>query len=353
MICLAQYALVVTALFSLYLPSNLLAADRIPTSILKSDRTPNPEEKNLIQSYGNQWSSLLVSEDDRQVAEAKRKLIEPFRSDPSTFFLNEYRNTLRVALRQAFEGQRDIIRINIMIISEGLKDSSDVSLYLMALKDPHPAVRYWAAKTLNSSAAAEAADPQQKELLTALSEAVKLENIELVTQQLMLALAQLTIQDAAPQILLSLNERIPVHLANPSMPLITETKALRRLSHQLIRKLVGEQSVPASHIQLITRVSSRYLRLVATQLSEQIVPEQVIDDYTKMAETADDSLVTFVDRQNISRDSWPTSITTELKPLIAQKDWLALKLRSEEWANLLVNTLGIDASKLDLKISSD
>ena len=329
------------------------AQDRIDSSIVGKKTPLTRNEKQTVGDFVDRWVSQLTSgtSTDLEVADGVKHLAAALRVHPSNFFLIEFRAALAAPLRNALKSQRDIVRINVMIVAEYLADAGNIGLLVDGLADKSPAVRYWAAKAVATVAETYLNNPNnqnpqlQKDLLKAIIDAMKVEQSEYVMQHLMHALSQLTIPEAANELLKALDERVAIHFKNPAIPVEAESDALRQAMIRIIKQH-GEAS--NQEMRLLTLVSARYLILVSTLLDRNVVPEKNVGDYTELLTRAVENLRRLVVRLGVKPADLPKTIENDFNGLVRSKNWLSIKLHGQEWERLLIDHIGF--KKKDLTI---
>lgn len=330
--------------------SIVLAQDRLPTS---KQGALTPTEQEAVRDYVALWAGNLQSDRDVVVAGAKKKLTAPLRRNAMPPFLAAYRVALIPHLGEAIKSPRDIVRLNVMIIAESVKDANNPDLLVKGLADHSPAVRYWAATAMTSVIAAlpPAETPKQKQeqktlqtqLLAQLVKAVQVEPYEQVVQQCMVALNQLNIPEAAIEVLEALDGRVAIHLEEPSLPL---TAALATLRSQMIQ-VIRQPSPPRDHMRLLMRVSFRYFGLASGMFSNGRVSPNNLKDYREMLRRADENLRELAELQNIRVEDFPRPpLGKSLDDLAKNQEWQAINLYSAEWRTLLVKRLKFRAEAL-------
>ncbi|MEM6332148.1 MAG: hypothetical protein AAF823_02280 [Planctomycetota bacterium] len=184
------------------------------------------------------------------------------------------------------------VRLNVMVTMARAKHVDSLDLARELLDDPVPAVRYWAAKTIDEVVLALPGGPDDLEaarrevLLTALRAAAADEDDESVLAQLLQAMASLGALDELIEVL---DRRLTLHVADTELLYLPEREAMQRLYVRLVAEIAGgQQFAMEESILELTRVSSLYFKLATTQLAEaEAMQAELIDDKSQMITQSD------------------------------------------------------------------
>ncbi|NJL31045.1 MAG: hypothetical protein HC898_05145 [Phycisphaerales bacterium] len=99
-----------------------------------------------MSAFAEHWSVRLKLEDDLAVVEARDRLMEPLRGQPSPNFISVYAGIVGPTLTEPLASPRIINRLNTMIVASVMLDQSLVPVVVKGLQDKNPAIRYWAGR---------------------------------------------------------------------------------------------------------------------------------------------------------------------------------------------------------------
>ncbi len=243
------------------------AGDRIPGDITASATVLNATQRQVVSTFATRWVAQLKTEDDLSVVEARDRLMEPLRGQPSANFKTAYAAAVSPLLMEPLGSSRVMNRLNTMIVASVMVDKGLLPVVIKGLKDESPAVRYWAGRSAgNLGAAVILSHGEEGSLVKQLTDNIVKEDNRLVLQSLLLGLSNLNIPDASTQLLASLNARVGAHVANPALTAMPEARALETMFSRIARTLGGNQ--PDAQTRDILRqalaVMYRYVRTTAT-----------------------------------------------------------------------------------------
>jgi len=219
-------------------------------------------------------TQLLQSEDDRQVAEARRDIVNLLRDLNAPAATLQARNDrVLAALPAVFQGNhREVVRLNATLVAAVVQDPRAVPLLDRALQDSHEAVRLRAAKGLaalaerirSANLAGEAAWSEAiGRMLDVVQSTLERESSQRVLYDVFAALAELIDIDARramPAAMKLLHDRATARLDTPTARMQSEYDCLQKVYRHLIQAQAG-----ANHADLrqLAIVSSRYLTMTA------------------------------------------------------------------------------------------
>ena len=334
-----------------------LAQDTAPAlsdALIASGAGLSADQKREVEAYLEYWDERLAGESDASVARAREAMTRPLGPNASVYFLIEYRRQLGTRLRDTFESDRAIVRLNIMVIAAALRDAGNAALLGAGLQDANPGVRYWAARAIAAIAGAQpppdaaAQAPLLKLLAAALQGG---EKVEAVVQQLILALAGLDAAEAAPELLRALERRVEGHLTRPGASLVAETRGLRGVVASMVQRVTNGRKVPDAEARLFVRVSLRYLTMCVTMLVDDRIQATDKGEYATLARTCDEGLGWVIVRvMGTAKADLPPSVqANDIKTLIGRRAWHEVALRAADWENLLISRLGFKRPELAVK----
>ncbi len=329
-------------------------SNSLPAGIITKQEGLSEGDKTQVRDFIQRAIEQLRDGSDQDVASAKNHLKRPaLHQGARQYFLIEYRRVLGRQLTDVFNaeaaGTRPIVRINVMIVAEALRDPAGTPLLTEGLKDENPAVRYWAAKAaIQIVESGNLAADAQKALLGALAEAMKVEQFQQVLERLMKAVVLLPIADAREKVLETLNHRVAVHFEHPEFPMGAELGGLRPLRNAMVRINSRKNPPPPNDLKLITQVACRYLVLTATLLENDRIPRRVEQGYLEMLIVADETLKWVLGE--IREAAMPTGLMADITPTINARDWQQIVDRANAWQAMIVADSGLGLKDADLQI---
>ncbi len=267
-----------TLVLSVLIPAALAPAQqRIPNELITQAGAFNTAAEERIGQWVNPWTKQLIAgESPARIAEAREKLQEPTRQPGITAeFRRFYSQVVEKALMPALGGDSALVRQNALIVSAHLASGYGIQMFIKALNDAHPAVRYWAAKGAAMATADENLLPtqvQQKTLLDALSAAMEKESIGPVVEQMYLALSGLRLPDARDQLLRGLELRAGAYAKQGlNVQVRGELAAIRRIYKVLLVESVRDQAQPGQVRQLV-KSAAKYLQVTQRAVGQGVDP---------------------------------------------------------------------------------
>ncbi|MEM0913207.1 MAG: hypothetical protein AAGB29_09105 [Planctomycetota bacterium] len=186
-----------------------------------------------------------------------------------------------------------VVRLNTMIVMSQTRRLGVLDLAGRVLvDDENPAVRYWAARTIEQVVVALQAENQQipnelrRDLLQALQVAAAGEKAPTTLAQVFSAMASL---GAINELIQSLDGRLAAHVDDPSLLFLPERRAMEQLYIELVRQLAAQGQVAMEPtIVELSRVALLYLTVASTQLAEAAeMDADLVQDKRRMVEQAD------------------------------------------------------------------
>jgi hypothetical protein len=189
------------------------------------------------------------------------------------------------------EASSTLVQMNVLIVASQLPDSDVAQLCIPGFRSESPAVRYWAARTINRVAEEAGSDlfapDQQRNLLEALTEAIPQETDEAALQQMFQALSQLNIQEAQTALLDVLEKRVETLAEGPSEGLRADRKTLSNLQTQLAVQQANERDID-ERLRRLVQITAGYLYVTAHALQRGNVSEQLRPICVSMIDTVEE-----------------------------------------------------------------
>ena len=180
-------------------PTPAPAQESLDDNIMRTEGRLDPDQQDAIRDFVDDWTARLTAADASigQIAEARRKLIEPLRVAGATDSAKDFYSTeLAAKLRPALEAARNEVRLNGTVILGSMYRSTGLALAQSRMVDAVPAIRYWATKAVadaldNDQVAANVPEARRGNLLNTLKAVVPNEESTDVRRQQYLALVLL------------------------------------------------------------------------------------------------------------------------------------------------------------------
>lgn len=277
-------------------------------------------------------NELAQAESTDEVRRARNQIVTQITlPQTSDAFREAFVRSLVTQAQPLLTGGPLVVRLNTMIVMSRARLYGVLELAGQVLGDQNPAVRYWAAKTIEDVISGQPVDgpplPRalRQQLLTALQQAAAKEAEPATLAQIFSAMAAL---GAINEVIQALDSRLPGHVENPDGLLLPERRAMEQLYIELVRQLEeqGRAAVEPTIIQL-ARVSLLYLTVASEQLAgaEQMGAE-LIEDKRRMVEQADLVLRWAVEQLGQAGVLPPT-----IRNAVATSDWGAIVGQLDFW----------------------
>ncbi len=313
---------------------SVLAQERLPTNVLVVTRPISEQDQRAIDGYIDFWMDRLQNGSDKQVTEARDRLIEPLViGGTSDDFKSIYNTALIPRLVPAARADRVIVRLNAMIVITKISGEGSVALIQAGLADPSPGLRYWAAKAIADVASREGFNlEQQRRILPLIQQAIQKESSTAVLTQLLKALGALDIPEAVETLLRSLNERIVFYVGDIEAPYLPVHDAMQKLYIDLVKAFAaGEPVEPA--IRGLAQTAYRYMALATQQLNQAPALDPASRaDKVEMIRTCDQVLRWAVEDALSPGTRLPEAITNAL----VVSDWQFIQFQVDRWRRILL-----------------
>ena len=306
---------------------------RIPGDILSSTQPLTEEQAQAVQEYVTGWSQVLIqAPTPDRISEARAELLNPLRSQVSTpTFLQQYVPLVIGAIEPAVGSENMLVKLNALIVASQLPADQTVDLAIGALRDPTPAVRYWAAKLVADAAgggsenAAALSPQQQQQVLAILRQAIPAEQEDNVLGQMFRGLSNLTINEATAAMLDLLRQRVAYQVTRIRPGLRADRAAMANLQSRIANLIAQGQDADAQ-LRGLTAVAAQYARVVAEALQSQQVPDDLVPVAVRTIGTAEDIFLASVNRFAPDVTSRPP-----LLPLAREGNYSELLLNVLAW----------------------
>jgi hypothetical protein len=225
-----------------------------------------------------------------------------------------------------------IIRFNAMLCISELVDKSAIPIVQSGLADTNPAIRYLAAQAAGKLGA-KLDNQSQVMILTLLQNVFFNEPDQVVIEQILGSMSQLTIPQARSTMLFALNEHVNVHHGNPTITLKADYDAMKVLFKDLVTEQAGGKEIPLQISKQFARAAFRFMLHCSRSLDQGRVHQCLQNQYTSMIQLSESILRWISTRaMNIQDNTLPQN---DMTPNIRSGSWMTLHLRSTEWGTLL------------------
>lgn len=306
------------------------SAPEIPAEIYTKDTEFTESQRQVIKDFVDHWIDLLDDGSAAEIAKARRQLIDQMAGVGSQLFNTVYSQTVCKALEPLLALQDQLsLRLNALIVASVLADGCVVNLIATGLGDKSPAVRYWAARTAERTAAGLQPEDQGR-LTKVLADAIASEKNEHVVQKLLLAFSQINTAGGVESLLEALNRRAAWLASNPDLSPSAELKSITSVWTNIVLASTSEP-IPPDTIKKLAVTSHRFMNLAAQMLEMDLTTNWNDDDYVSVLEVSDKVLQWAAENLPPSREK-----PDPLDDLIPIKKWAQVFLRVSEWAELLI-----------------
>ncbi len=246
----------------------LNAQDSLPQTIIGAQAELQAQDRATVDAFVDAQAARLQSDDPEQVALGRSLLAEQFGLGGSDFFFEYYRPTISKRVAPLLNPDGPLMtRLNVAIVSAKLSGQSLITVLQAGADDPSPAVRYWIAKAVGSTAKSKGlTNQEQKDVLAVMARRLKAEDSSLVLEQVMLAMAEIELEDAIQKVLEGLDSRVTFHKQNPNARFKPVHGGMKQLWSKLIALRSDNQNVDDELFEL-ARIAFRYYTLIADQLN--------------------------------------------------------------------------------------
>lgn len=234
------------------------------------------EQRQSVEAYLDHWGKQLIgAQDVTQIAEARRKLIDPLtQAGISEPFKTQYSALAVPKISEGVTSKNFMVRLNTLIIIGNLSGGAGVEQMSMGLRDENAAVRYWAAKAIAESlgtangAAVMTAD-QRNRIQKAIGEKLATEPSADVLEQMYDALASLNTSESRRALVDAMNSRASWFAQNGlGVGLQAERTGLRRIYRVMLEAQIEGKADPAL-IKNLAAVCDKYLQLISRAVEKQ------------------------------------------------------------------------------------
>jgi hypothetical protein len=311
----------------------LQAQEKLPPELIAANAALDGAQQRKLDDYANYWIQNMLSSTDAQVSDARDKLVSPMRHPSAgSVFKSAYSATLIRLLPQLLANNRMLVRFNAMLCVSSLEDKSAIDMIQAGLADNNPAIRYLAAQAAGKMG--KKLDPSdQMRILTLLQASFIQEPDQVVVEQLLNGMSQLTVPQARLAMLEALNMHVDVHDSNTNITLKSDSDAMQSLLRDLVTEQTNGVKIPFQVTKQYAVAACRFMVHCATALEQNLVHPTMVAQYTKMIEDCEKTLRWICTRpmgmedKNLPQD--------DMRPNMQAKQWLAVRLRAEEWRKTL------------------
>lgn len=320
---------------------------KIPYDIVVSTTPLSSSQLARIDEYVSLYVNQISQGQPALIRTARQSLVEPFSWVGATgVFTQAYSASAGERLLRLIRSDNVMVRLNAMIITATLRDTSAVRLIELGLTDTSPAVRYWAGKAIKRMGDHPATTKEdQQALLTALMTVVQQEApvSDPVFHQLFLGAVSLDLPEASDFLLGELNGRVQTYVQNPNRSLETVPLALRNLLVRWVKRVPTGQRVPPKLLKQMVLVAYRYMILAALHLDSDRLDLHARNDYIEMLRLSDTILNWAAGLMLPKNQARPESIKQDVEI----QNWPGILIISQGWEQLLTTEpFGFDRKDL-------
>lgn len=334
--------MLLVALVHTSMRSNLLAQTqdiKLPSALIGANTALDGADQRKLDEFANFWIQQMLNSLDPQVSDARDKLVSPL-NHPSAgkVFKSAYSSTLIHLLPQLLASDRMLVRFNAMLCVASLEDKAAIDLIdpgpedNKGLSDTNPAIRYLAAQSAGKLGK-KLDDADQLRILAMLQLRFINESDQVVVEQLLGSMSQLTISQARPAMLKALNMHVDVHNRNPTITLKADRDALVALLTELVTEHTNGKAIDFAIRKQFAIVACRFMVHCASALAGEDVHKSLEPQYTSMIENCEKILRWISTRPMGMKDE--VLPQNDVQPNIRASKWDVLHLRATEWSAIL------------------
>jgi hypothetical protein len=306
------------------------------------------------------FAQIINGTDPAAIAKGRKALLGQFGGGASSFFTLGYSKLIidTVISNKVLDPSKPLSqRLNAVIVLTNCIDERMPAVIDEALKDPSPAVKYWAAIAANrflddvmnvpayKSFNNLASPKQQQVLLKGLKGAGGDSPTGLIADQVLLALSRLTISDATTVVLARLNERVLIHARTPNPDITYDYRALVAFVTR-----TGGNALAADEMRELARLTYREMLLSVEVLEKRNPSPQERDLFMAMLKTSDKWLSWAC--EGLLKSKAPVQPVPSLMELAALNQWSKIKLALIDFRDkvLLKEPVGLKPEEVETEL---
>lgn len=325
----------------------LQAQEKLSPELIGAPSALDAGQQRKLDAYADYWIQNMLSAPDPKVSDARDKLISPLHNpSASKVFKAAYSATLIQMLPKLLTNNRMLVRFNAMLCVSYLVDKSAINMIQAGLTDTNPAIRYLAAQA-SGKLGKKLQPAQQMRILMLLQASFVNEPDQVVVEQLLHGMSQLTIPQARLAMLEALNMHVDVHDRNTNITLKADRDAMLALLIALVTENTNNTKIPFQVTKQFAVAACRFMVHCATALEQERVHPTMVAQYTSMIGDCEKILRWIctspmgMDAKNLPMD--------DMRPNMQAKRWLEVRLRAEDWRKALQDP-PFNTSQRDLAI---
>ncbi len=254
----------------------------IPSDVYRMKAQPTEANLKSIREYCAFWvDQMALAGDDHDVANARRKLVEPLKNATATaVFKAQYAPLCATTLqgKGLHRHEKMTVRMNTLIVAGRLPDGLGIDLAAGRLKDEQFAVRYWAAAALAQITTNKLPTDKVADVIDAVAGVVNAEPESLIRSQMYAALNNISnaaVYDDNQQITRAIALQIAAleswveRYAKSGLTehIDAETRALPRLHGNIIFMWIKDEDAMRKPVKDYARMTGKYAQLAARLLT--------------------------------------------------------------------------------------
>lgn len=315
--------------------STTSSAEKLPSELIGTNVALDAAQQRTLDVYAGNWIQHVLNDAESKVSAARDKLISPLH-DPSAgeVFKAAYSATLlqEQHLPQLLKSNSMIVRFNAMLCVPYLVDKAAIPMVQQGLVDTNPAIRYLAAQAAGKLGQ-KLSNLDQMTILSLLNVSFINEADQVVVEQILGSMSQLTIPQARDAMLVALNQHVDVHSGNPSITLKADRDAMLTLLKDLVTEQTNGTEIKFPIRKQFAIAACRFMIHCSRSLDQGKVHKTMEPQYTSMILDCENILVWISTRtMDIAAGALPPS---DIKPNIRAGKWTEVHLRAEDWRKIL------------------
>ncbi len=356
-------SLVLTALMACALGAGVLGEGRVygqsaslPSGIINAQKELDSGQLQTVDQFvKTAFGQIINGADPVAIAKGRKALLGQFGGGVSTPFIVGYSKVIvdTVISTKALDSTKPLsLRLNTVIVLTNCMDSRLSAVIEEALKDPSPAVRYWAAiaanrfldEALNNPTYKPfAGDKEQQQILRGLKSIGNDTPTGLIADQVLLALSKLTVAEARSTLLNRLNERVTLHARTPNPDISADHKALTAF---VVR--TGGTPLAQDEMRELARLTYREMVLSLEVLEKRTLSPQEQGLFTQMLMLSEKWLSWSYD--GLAKTT--VQPVTNFKELVPLNAWAKIRLSLIDFRDkaLLKEPVGLKADEVETEL---
>lgn len=310
-------------------------AETLPSELIGTNVALDAAQQRKLDDYAKIWILRMLTDQETKVSASRDKLISPLHNPSAgSVFKTAYSSTLLQDqhLPKLLKSSSMSVRFNAMLCVPYLVDKAAIPMVQQGLVDSNPAIRYLAAQAAGKLGQ-KLSPIDQTSILTLLNARFVNEADQVVVEQILGSMSQLTIPSARNDMLAALNMHVDVHHGNPNLTLKADRDAMLQLFRELVTEQANGQEIIFKVRKQFAIVACRFMIHCSRALDQNRVHKTLEPQYTSMITDCEKILNWISTRtMKIPAGNLPAN---DIVPNLRQQNWTVVHLRSEDWRKVM------------------